>query len=202
MSNTAPPTVIPMKIGICINRFRVSARNDKRGFTLVELLVVIAIIAILSVVGVTVFSGVQKSARDAKRKADLGAIYKALEIYFYQNGKYPPAGGCSYGANCYVYSTDGISWIPALVPNFMQKVPQDPINNTAGPWNTGSYSYAYGNVAADGQAYDLTAQLENTSDPDRCGVKNYKWYFDNRPWCIAFEGGYSNQIYEKSPLTP
>lgn len=52
----------------------------KRGFTLIELLVVISIIAILSVIGLTLFSSVQKSARDARRKMDIDAIAKALEI--------------------------------------------------------------------------------------------------------------------------
>lgn len=56
-------------------------RNCK-GFTLVELLVVISIIAILAVVGFTVFSGVQKGARDAKRRADIEGISKALESHY------------------------------------------------------------------------------------------------------------------------
>jgi hypothetical protein len=81
-------------------------------------------------------------------------------------------------------------------------MPLDPTNNVDGPWNAGSYSYAYGNVDANGQSFDLTAQLENTSDSDRCGVKNYKFYFNNGPWCTAFGGSYSNQILEDSPLTP
>lgn len=52
-----------------------------KGFTLVELLVVISIIAVLSVVGLTVFTGVQKNARDAKRRADIDAISTALESH-------------------------------------------------------------------------------------------------------------------------
>lgn len=52
---------------------------NQKGFTLVELLVVIAIIAILSVIGLTVFTGVQANARDARRKADIDAIAAAIE---------------------------------------------------------------------------------------------------------------------------
>lgn len=52
------------------------------GFTLVELMVVITIIAILSVVGVTVYSGVTKSAKGAARRADIEAISKAYEANF------------------------------------------------------------------------------------------------------------------------
>lgn len=53
---------------------------NSSGFTLVELLVVVAIIAILSVIGITVFSGVQKNARDARRRGDIDAIAKTLEV--------------------------------------------------------------------------------------------------------------------------
>lgn len=54
--------------------------GENRGFTLVELLVVIAVIAILAVIGLTVFSGIQRNARDSRRKADINAIAKALEV--------------------------------------------------------------------------------------------------------------------------
>lgn len=56
--------------------------KHSQGFTLVELLVVVAILAILMMVGAAVFSGTQKSARDAKRRADIEAISKAMEAKY------------------------------------------------------------------------------------------------------------------------
>ena len=60
-----------------------------KGFSLIELMVVVAIMAILAGIGFGIFSGVQKSARDAKRKADVDAIIKAYEAkYDYGKGEY------------------------------------------------------------------------------------------------------------------
>ncbi|GEM_PF-1751413 len=56
--------------------------NSPKGFTLVELLVVMSIIAILSVIGFVIFSGVQKNARDVVRRQEIDAIAKAMEINY------------------------------------------------------------------------------------------------------------------------
>lgn len=55
---------------------------NSRGFTLVELMVAITIIAILATIGITIFSGAQKQARDSKRKQDIDSIAIALETRY------------------------------------------------------------------------------------------------------------------------
>lgn len=52
----------------------------KRGFTLIELLVVVGIISILSVIGISVYGGARYRANDARRRLDIDAIAKALEV--------------------------------------------------------------------------------------------------------------------------
>lgn len=61
----------------------------KSGFTLIELLIVIAIIAILSAIGLVIFLSVQPGARDARRRADIDAIGKVLEVNKLTGGYQP-----------------------------------------------------------------------------------------------------------------
>lgn len=174
-----------------MNKF---GKKYKEGFTLIELLVVVAIIGLLATMSLVAISEARIRARDVKRKADLKQIKNALEMYNMDNGVYPRAGGCTYGSNCYVYSTSGTSWLSALAP-YLAKQPVDPINNANGPWTKGNYSYTYGNVTINGQGFDLIGQLENPLDIDRCELKQYRWKgvvtWAGPSWC----GGYSKQIF-------
>lgn len=63
------------------------------GFTLVELLIAISILAILSVMGIVIFNGVQLKGRDAARRQDLDALVKALEVNHSVSGYAPLAPG-------------------------------------------------------------------------------------------------------------
>lgn len=170
--------------------------EHKKAFTLVELLIVIALVGILAGAVLVTTSSANQKARDSKRKSQLMTVRMALEKYYATHGKYPKAGACAYGSNCYVYSTSGPTWIPDLAAE-AGNLPVDPLNVGGAPWSVASdnYTYAYGNVSADGQQYDLTGRLENKNDPDRCEVKQYTFLFSNSPWC----GPYSKQIYEVSP---
>lgn len=102
-----------------------SARVNPKGFTLIELLVVITILAILAAIGIPVYSGVQKSARMAKRVSDLKSIQMALDLYRADSDSYPLAqtwrsecvGGGSFPAD---------EVVPGLAPKYLQSFPSDP----------------------------------------------------------------------------
>ncbi len=101
----------------------------RRAFTLIELLVVVAIIGLLSTVAVVALNGSQLNARNAKRRADMLQIAKALELYYADNGSYPVAA--SWRGNCSAYGgypdVDPGSWVPGLVSGgYMAKLPRDP----------------------------------------------------------------------------
>lgn len=124
------------------------------GFTLVELLVVVSIIAVLSVIGITIFTGVQKGARDARRKADIDSIAKALEAN-YTSGSATP-----YLVLVGTMFSGGV-------------VPDD-------PQNTDTYVYT-GKPAAATTSYTVCAHLEkgnggNSSATDGTAAVNGAYY--------------------------
>ena len=158
-----------------------SGNNIKRGFTLIELLVVISIISLLSSVVMASVNSARVKARDAKRKAELQEIVKALELYYDAYGRYPPfRASNSCGGNRGDWATSMCSnanWLStdANFLSFLPTVPKDPANrigNDDTPWWF-ALTYTYG-VSADGQRYDLLTDLENTTDPDRCELKLWR----------------------------
>lgn len=152
---------------IKINKHSFSTNKllSKKGFTLIELLVVIAIIGILATIIVASFTSAQRRGRDAKRKADLDAIKKALTLL-----RSDSTGGAWYLAT---------SQYPAsLGTNYIRVVPTDPSTSTNYTYTgTGACSGTWAVGTAGGcPSYQVSTTLENTADPDdaasaaRCGL--------------------------------
>jgi len=125
--------------------------NKKKGaFTLIELLVVIAIIGILSGLIVVSMNGATNSANDAKRKANLDAIRKALIVYGTLNRMIYPIQPtlCTIGGGTTPCSTLA-SNLSELLPN----LPTDPV--------AGNY-YTYVSDAT-GSNYVLSGVLSSST---------------------------------------
>ena len=78
-----------------LNRIRTNRlptqKSQQEAFTLIELLVVIAIIAILIGLLFPAFRAVQDQAKRTQAKNDLTQIVNAVNAYYTDYGKYPPA---------------------------------------------------------------------------------------------------------------
>lgn len=145
----------------------------QKGFTLIELLVSMTIVAILATIGFTIYSDVQKSARDAKRKSDLNAVAKALEQYKTANGSYPYSESGDNLYSCWDKSdwytqgsdtgTSGLLYTSLVTGNFIQSLPSDPINSQGGAGNyladLDNLCYIY-NSPSDGSTFNLGTNLE------------------------------------------
>jgi len=139
-------------------------QQSSSGFTLIELLVVISIIGILAAFIVASFTSAQQKARDSRRKADLDAVKKALELAKNDiSGNYYP--GCNpAAASCAPSAT-----LPLLATAYIKAVPTDPNGITV------NYIYAPtpgSCTSASCTAYSLTACIENTNDSQKDSSTN------------------------------
>jgi general secretion pathway protein G len=85
-------------------------RNQKRqkGFTLIELIVVVTIIGILAGIAVVNVRNAQRKAEEAALRDDLHEMRKAIDDFYADKQRYP-------------------NDLNELVPNYLRKIPNDPI---------------------------------------------------------------------------
>lgn len=136
-------------------------RKAIQGFTLIELLIVITILGILAGLVLASYGAAQARGRDSRRKTDLDAIKKSLELtkqdtvgqYYY------PA--CDSGASCTLTNTNTST---DLAPTYIKAVPSDPKTNTG-------YTYTpSGCTGVNCTSYTLNTCLENLNDPQKDAV--------------------------------
>jgi prepilin-type N-terminal cleavage/methylation domain-containing protein len=118
-----------------------------RGFTLIELLVVIAIIGTLSAAVLGSLQQARYRAQTARAAEDLHTLQTALELYYSDNGAWPPAAGSVLTVN----TTSGGNWsaLMAFLSPYINSnlVPVYASEGTAGFIHRG-YSYIRGTNAS------------------------------------------------------
>lgn len=123
-------------------------KKNEHSFTLIEIILVIIISGLLATLISGNFINSLKKGRDAKRKADLNQIQKALEMYYEDNNIYPLTSMISFGPGSKICHPNGCN-----TKIYMENVPNDPITN---------YTYVY--QSTDGVSYKLYSCIENTQD--------------------------------------
>ena len=128
---------------------KITKTKNQIAFTLIELLVVIAIIGILSGLIIVGMSNATNSANDAKRKANIETIRKALLMYQASNGGLYPISTTS----CDIKLTTGCGSIfPASFWALLPNPPNDPISATT------YYTYVSDST---GTNYNINGSLSN-----------------------------------------
>jgi prepilin-type N-terminal cleavage/methylation domain-containing protein len=147
----------------------------KHGFTLIELLVVIAIIGVLASLATYTYTDSQKKSRDSRRKSDLLAIQKALEL-----AKQDTAGNYSY-PRCFTalvvtcvltepdsgHAADDRETSPVLSTTYIKAIPTDPKTGTGYTYSTFDNAGATCSTTGSCTAFNLIACLENAKDPQK-----------------------------------
>jgi general secretion pathway protein G len=92
------------------------ARRLQRGFSLIELIIVVTIIGILASVAIVNVRYAQRKAREAALKDNLFQMRKAIDNFYADKQRYP-------------------SDLNELVPNYLRKIPADPVTDQV-DWET------------------------------------------------------------------
>lgn len=126
--------------------------SKKYGFTLIEMLVVTSIVSLFISITLAFVQDAKVNARNVVRIQNTNQVALAIELYKLDHNGLPP--GDDFGE--YI---NGVSdWIPGLVPDYLESLPVDPIDD-------GAYKFHY---TRDGDGYVVVSLLENGGNSQSC----------------------------------
>lgn len=151
------------------------ASSKQTGFTIVELLIVVVVIAILAAITIVSYNGITANAKHSSMKSDIAAINKAINLYYADNGVYPPnaSSGCTNGW-CGWDQVTGDNFIPGLVPKYISSLPQLPTENA----NDDTYLYTSNGTSYRIMRYKGTGLPNNERNSPMAGSPQ----FTNTGW--------------------
>ncbi|HEV7922544.1 MAG TPA: type II secretion system protein [Thermoanaerobaculia bacterium] len=122
-------------------------KKQQAGFSLIELIVVVTIIGILASVAVVQVKNAQRKAQEAALKDNLFEMRKAIDNFYADKQRYP-------------------NDLNELVPNYLRKIPKDPITKQD-DWET-----VQDNPANPDEMADTNTENLNQNGPGVIDVKS------------------------------
>lgn len=183
------------------------------GFTIVELLIVIALIAILAVIVVVTYRGIQDRAKNSVKISDIKATQQLVETYKVINGEYPKttnnpksnwkAADVRTDENCF-NGTSQSDWIPGIT----EKLPQSDPTSTGVGGVGGCYLYVSNGGEYVISGWNVLSTPQNTIFYRRLGFREFQtpsstqFYTCNSNPVGGASGGYNiNEDYYKHSYT-
>lgn len=131
--------------------------NNKKGFTLIELLVVVAIIGVLATIALSSLSDARAKAKDAGRIAFARELQSALEMYYLDNGEYPPTVG-------FISATSSASFRPAMKEYIDVTRLEDTHENRYMYYRKDTACYQRGWISESKESYGIYLRLDSSQD--------------------------------------
>lgn len=145
-------TPVPQERRARQNSSIIVPRSSQKGFTLIELIVVVTIIGILAGIAVVNVRFAQRKAREAALMDNLATMRKAIDNFYADKQKYP-------------------SDLNELVPNYMKKIPKDPITKQI-DWEVVMDDPLSAGTGENGEPMSTETDPEAVSQPGVTDVKS------------------------------